>query len=64
MAHCDTEGSQRGFINRVIPFQIFPNPVIPIVISELSITFASNGKREFVSRDQVPLVPSLLHSRV
>ena len=62
-ALCDTEDSQQGFINRVIPFQIFPNPVIPMVIKELSMTFTSNGKREFVSRDQVPQVPSLLHSR-
>lgn len=38
-AHCDTEDSQQGFINRVIPFQIFPNPVTPMVIRELSITF-------------------------
>ena len=29
----------RGASNRVIPFQIFPNPVIPMVIRELSITF-------------------------
>ena len=51
--HCDTEGSQQGLINRVIPFQILPNPFIPMVIKELSITFTSNDKREFVSRDQV-----------